>query len=245
MTDPPVSSPAPLSAPQPGWWDRLSEALPSWSPVRLVAAALAALAAAGVLGFLVVRPGDPPAPLVLPAPAGQPSGAVTGPPSSPGGDEGSAVTPAGPLTVHAAGAVAHPGVYGVRDGARVADVVAAAGGAAAEADLDQLNLAAPVADGERVWVPRRGEVIAGGVPPAGPGPAVRPAPGHRDARTAVDLNRASTAELEALPGVGPATAAAIVAWRQDHGRFRTVADLLEVRGIGPAKFEALRPLVRV
>ena len=245
MTDPPVFSPASPSAPELGWADRLSEALPSWSFGRLVAVALGALAAAVVLGFLVVRPGDPPAPLVLPPPDARPSDAVAGPPSSPGSGERSAVTPAGPLTVHAAGAVAHPGVYGVRDGARVADVVAAAGGAAAEADPDQLNLAAPVADGERVWVPRRGEVAAGGAASAGPNPRAGPATGDRAAPTAVDLNRASPEELEALPGVGPATAAAIVAWRQDHGRFRTVGDLLEVRGIGPAKFEALRPLVRV
>jgi competence protein ComEA len=149
--------------------------------------------------------------------------------------------------VHAAGAVAHPGVYGVRQGARVADVLAAAGGPSAEADLDQLNLAAPVADGERVRVPRRGEVADGREPSSGAGGGTQPMAAGSAARpaSAVDINRAGAQELEALPGVGPATAAAIVAWRQAHGRFRSVTDLLDVRGIGPAKFETLRPLVRV
>ena len=245
MTDPPVSSTLPPSAPSSGWWDRLAEGLPSWSPGRLVGVVLGSAAAVAVLAFLVVRPADPPAPLVLPPPVGTAPDASTGPSSS--GVEAGAAAPAGALTVHAAGAVAHPGVYGVRHGARVADVVAAAGGAGAEADLDQLNLAAPVADGERVWVPRRGEVAEGAGGPAGPGTAAGSGTGagSRAAPTLVDLNRASAEELEALPGVGPATAAAIVAWRQAHGRFRTVGDLLEVRGIGPAKFEALRPLVRV
>jgi competence protein ComEA len=135
----------------------------------------------------------------------------------------------------------------VRHGARVADVLAAAGGPSAEADLDQLNLAAPVADGERVRVPRRGEVADGPESLSGAGAGTQPAAAGSEARAAslVDINRAGAQELEALPGVGPATAAAIVAWRQAHGRFRSVTDLLEVRGIGPAKFETLRPLVRV
>ena len=244
MTDPHTS--VPPSAPLRGWRDHLAEALPSWSPGRLLVVAVGAVAAAVTLAFLVVRPGQPPAPLVLPPAAGVADPAVPEPgaPSAPGATTEEAPD-RGPLTVHAAGAVAHPGVYGVRTGARVADVVTVAGGPSGEADLDRLNLAAPVSDGERVWVPRRGE--AGEEPALSAGPGGGPAAGGSTgtAQPLVDINRASAQELDALPGVGPATAAAIVAWRQANGRFRSVAALLEVRGIGPAKFEVLRPLVRV
>lgn len=135
--------------------------------------------------------------------------------------------------VYVTGAVASPGVYRLRPGARVADVLDAAGGPLPDADVVRLNLAAVVADGERVYVPRKGEEL---VPPeVGAGPAPGP----------VNLNTATADQLDALPGIGPATADAIVAWRRDHGRFKTVDDLLNVRGIGPAKLDALRKQVRV
>lgn len=136
-------------------------------------------------------------------------------------------------TAHAAGAVGRPGVYRLPPGARVTDLLDAAGGPAPDADLDQLNLAATVADGERIYVPRRGEapppIAAAGAAPAGP----------------VDLNTATAEQLESLPGVGPATAAAILDWRKQHGRFRSVEDLLEVRGIGDARLADLRDKVKV
>jgi competence protein ComEA len=128
-------------------------------------------------------------------------------------------------------------------GGRVADAVVAAGGTSAEADVEQLNLAARVSDGERIYVPRKGEappVVAGGSP--APTTSGKPPP---LAGTPVDLNTATAEQLEALPGVGPATSRAILAYRASHGRFRSVTELLEVPGIGPAKLEALRPLVRV
>jgi competence protein ComEA len=145
-----------------------------------------------------------------------------------------------PVVVAAAGAVARPGVYRLAAGARVQDVVAAAGGVAADADIDQVNLAAPVGDGERVYVPRKGErppdLLTGGpVPPGSAGALTQP----------VNLNSATAEQLDALPGIGPATARAIIAWRQQHGRFKRVDDLLNVRGIGPAKLDALRLQVRV
>ena len=153
------------------------------------------------------------------------------------------VAPPVTVTVHVAGQVASPGVYAVPSGGRVADAVIAAGGAAAEADVEQLNLAARVSDGERIYVPRKGEA---------PPPVVGPAPASSSAASKggapagpVDLNTATAEQLEALPGVGPATSKAILAYRTSHGRFRSVTELLEVPGSGPAKLEALRPMVRV
>ena len=142
-----------------------------------------------------------------------------------------------------AGQVANPGVYAVPAGGRVADAVIAAGGTAAEADVEQINLAARLSDGERIYVPKKGE--------AAPAVAASPAPagGATKAGAApagpVDLNTATAEQLEALPGVGPATSKAILAYRSSHGRFRSVTELLEVPGIGPTKLEALRPLVKV
>lgn len=145
------------------------------------------------------------------------------------------------VTVHVAGQVAGPGIYAVPTGARVADVVVAAGGTLQEADIEQLNLAARVADGERIYVPRKGEPS-----PVGPLPAAgASAGGTAPPRGPVDLNAATPEQLDALPGVGPATSRAILAYRLSHGRFRSVTELLEVPGIGPAKLEALRPLVKV
>lgn len=150
-------------------------------------------------------------------------------------------TRAGPLHVHAAGAVLRPGVVEVPPGARVVDVVAAAGGPTPEADLNQINLAELVTDGERVYIPRSGEVVPAITSPSG----VASKPGSTDANTVVNLNDASESELETLPGVGPATAKAIVDYRSQHGRFRSVDDLLNVRGIGPAKLEQIKPYARV
>ncbi len=154
------------------------------------------------------------------------------------------------VVVHAAGAVANPGVYRLGPGARVGDLVEVAGGLATDADADRLNLASELVDGSRVYVPRRGEAA---VPPLAGGPLD---PGQQSSGTGhegggegagspVDVNVASAEVLEGLPGIGPATASAIVEHRQRRGPFRAVDDLLDVPGIGPAKLERLRPLVRV
>jgi competence protein ComEA len=131
-------------------------------------------------------------------------------------------------------------VYKVRPGGRVADVLDAAGGPAPDADVDQLNLAAKVADGERVYVPRRGEAPP---PVAGAGPGAAGAAGAPAA--AVDLNTATLDQLETLPGVGPSIGQAILDYRREHGRFKRVEELVEVRGIGEARLAALRAKVRV
>ena len=132
------------------------------------------------------------------------------------------------LLVHVVGAVRHPGVYQLADGARARDAVAAAGGATHRAALDGLNLAARVADGEQVVVPVRGRARPVGAPAVPGRPAI------------VRLNEADAAALDALPGVGPATAQRIVAWREQHGPFATVDGLLDVPGIGEAKLAAMR-----
>jgi competence protein ComEA len=150
--------------------------------------------------------------------------------------EAAADTPADTsVVVHVAGAVEQPGVYELTVGARVRDAVVAAGGPTPEADWDALNLAAVVADASRVYVPAIGEDVVATVVPS---PVGDPAPPGL-----VDVNHADAALLETLPGVGPATAAAIITERERNGPFLGVDDLDRVPGIGPAKLAAIRDLV--
>lgn len=143
------------------------------------------------------------------------------------------------IVVHVAGAVARPGLVRLPSGARVADALAAAGGPAQGADLDRLNLAAPLADGTRLYVPFVGQPVPADVGLSTPGTDAK------GPTAVVDLNTATATELESLPGIGPATAQAILDYRARRGRFRSVEELLAVRGIGPAKLAALRGRVRV
>jgi competence protein ComEA len=142
----------------------------------------------------------------------------------------------GGALVHVAGAVRRPGVYRLRDGQRVEDAVERAGGARASADVNAINLAAKVADGQQVVVPRRGASTAGaaGAPGAAGGATQAP----------VSLNSATAEQLDTLDGVGPATAQKILDWRREHGGFKSVDDLGEVPGIGPKKLAALRGKVQ-
>lgn len=195
-------------------------------PARVAAGAVTAVVAVVVV-VLVLRGPAPPPELSLPLAGGPDDPAATTTTTTP--------TPAEVL-VHAAGAVRAPGVYRLDPAARVADLVEAAGGALDDGDLDRLNLAAPLADGERVYVPRLGEVVEGT-------DAANEA--ADEGERLVDVNTAGAEQLEALPGVGPATAQAILDERERRGRFATVDDLLDVRGIGPAKLEALRDQVKV
>ena len=147
------------------------------------------------------------------------------------------------LVVHVAGAVSTPGVVELAAGARVIDAVEAAGGALEDADLDRLNLAAKVADGQRILVPRVGEP---GAPDVTSSDGV---PGGSDGTSApdglVNLNTASSTDLEALPGIGPVLAAAILAERERRGGFRSVQELRDVHGIGEKRYAELASLVTV
>ena len=140
---------------------------------------------------------------------------------------------------HAAGAVRRSGLYELTPGDRVADLLAAAGGPLRSADLDRINLAAPVTDGSQVIVPRRGEPAPTVSVPSGD-PTTPGAP-----VALVNLNLAGLEELDTLPGVGPATATAILEHRDANGPFATVEDLIDVPGIGEAKLAAVADLVTV
>ena len=181
----------------------------------LVAVAVAVLVAGGLL----VSSRKPAAAIAPPATAPVPAASQ------------SASVPA-ELLVHVAGAVVRPGLYALPAGARVADAIEAAGGATRRADLDLLNLAEPLVDGYKVGVLERGAES-----PA-PAPVAPGAPGG-----AVALNSADQAALETIPGIGPVTAAAILAYRDEAGPFSSVEQLLEVDGIGPATLESLRAYV--
>jgi competence protein ComEA len=138
------------------------------------------------------------------------------------------------LVVHVAGEVRRPGLYRLREGARIADAVRRAGGARRSADLAALNLAAPLVDGVQVLVPARS--AAGGT-------AAAPSSGVDAPAALISLSSATVEELDELPGVGPITAQKIVDYRGEHGPFASVDDLDAVPGIGPTRIEQLRDLV--
>ena len=144
------------------------------------------------------------------------------------------------LLVHVTGAVKNPGVVQVPQGARVNDAITAAGGITPEAHLGTLNLAALVSDGMQI-------VVASGPDQTSStsGEADSQAPPGKAGAALINLNTATQAQLESLPGVGPATAGKIIAWRDQHGKFTTVAELQEIDGIGQKTFDRLTPLVTV
>jgi competence protein ComEA len=144
------------------------------------------------------------------------------------------------VIVYVSGAVAAPDVYQLPAAARVKDLVLAAGGLSAEADPDAINLAAPLSDGQHIYVPRRGETTDAPAAPVGAAPEAATTTGGR-----IDLNTAGAAELDELPGIGQAIAERIVAYRESNGPFRSVADLQNVKGIGPSLIEQITPLVAI
>jgi competence protein ComEA len=174
------------------------------------------------------------------------------PSASPGAGQ-----PAGadrPVVVSVVGLVRTPGLVTLAPGARIADALQAAGGPVNGADTIGLNMARPVGDGEQIVVglapapgqpTSLGSSVATGSAPASKGPGPVTGTTKAKAGEVLDLNTATVEQLDALPGVGPVTAAAIVAWRQANGKFNSVDQLADVDGIGPARLERLRPLVRV
>ena len=159
----------------------------------------------------------------------------------------STVPDPGRIVVDVVGAVARPGLHELPVSSRVADAVEAAGGLTAQADRMRLNLAEPLIDGSRLWVPAVGEAVAPDVVAITAGSGAGGGAGTGDGRLSAPLNvnTAGAAALEELPGIGPALAAAIVDHRQRHGPFATVDELVEVSGIGSAKLEQIRPLATV
>lgn len=196
-------------------------------PPRTAAVALLALGLIG--GAVALRAAATPTapPVTLPEPA------VTATAEPDPGPTHEAV-----VWVHVVGQVAAPGVISLPAGSRVADALAAAGGALPEADLAALNLAAVVQDGAQVRVPAPGEEVEA----AGVGD---PAGGSGAPDGTIDLNTASAAELETLPGIGPVLAERVISWRSEHGPFSDVDQLQNVPGIGPAVLGQVRDRVRV
>jgi competence protein ComEA len=223
-----------------------------------IAAAIVATLAVLVTVFTLLRDRPPPvmsAKLPAVERVSGTSGAGPKPSAAPG-----AAKPSGsdrPVVVSVVGLVHTPGLVTLAPGARIADALQAAGGAMDGADTIGLNMARPVGDGEQIVVglaplsglPRAlGSSVASG---SAPGPASAPvsAPGQPTGAPkkgeVLDLNTATVEQLDALPGVGPVTAAAILAWRQANGKFTSVDQLGDVDGIGPARLDRLRALVRV
>lgn len=203
-----------------GVFQRISDAARA-SRSELLLVVLLGLAIVGTGALVILRSSDPPAPPV--------ERVVSRP------EAAASPSPAKQVVVHVSGQVNKPGVYELPDGSRVQDAVAAAGGPLAESDANALNLAAVVADGQKVTVPKPGEAVV-----ADPGaPAEAGAPGAK-----VNLNLATPAQLEELPGVGPVLAERIVAHRQ-KGRFTSPRQLMEVSGFGPKKYESLKDLITV
>lgn len=166
------------------------------------------------------------------------SGGVVGSDAVAGGAEPGVDT----VVVHVSGAVARPGVVELLIGSRVVDALAQAGGPDDEADLSALNLARPLVDGEQVHVPVEGELPPGG---AASGGAAGGSSGAGASGALVNINTAGPAELESLPGVGPALAGRIIAWREQNGQFRSVDELLAVSGIGEKTLAGFRDQVTI
>ncbi|MET0897616.1 MAG: ComEA family DNA-binding protein [Mycobacterium sp.] len=218
-------------------------------PGRAGAVALAGVAALAVLitVFTLIR--DEPEPVMA---ANLPE-VETVSSEAPRPDQGPG--PGQPVIVSVVGLVHKPGLVTLTAGARVADALSAAGGVVDGADTIGLNMARHVADGEQVVVgiaplPGQPAVLASSVSPGGAAdqvPAAPPTPGGESeaATTPLDLNTATIEQLDTLPGIGPVTAEAIISWRDTHGSFGSVEQLGEVDGIGPARLDKLRDLVRV
>ncbi len=202
-----------------------------------------------VITFLLARPGTPSTqiamePLASPSEAQALVGNQSAPPTkeSPG---------TATLIVHVGGLVKKPGIVRLPIGARVFEAIDKAGGALAGADIEQVNLAQKLEDGQKVYLPKKGEVL-----PPEIAPLIGSTGGNTDAKVrtskssalavkSISLNSASASQLDRLPGVGPSTAAKILEYRRDHGGFANIDELLSVKGIGPKKLAAMRPFLKL
>jgi competence protein ComEA len=229
-------------------WKHFEKLLRHWlayfGPRRLVAVATS-VAAALLVVWLLIRPSAPLVESVVPQVGVSPVATAT-------------IERNGVLIVHVTGAVQKPGVYRLQISARVIDAVTAAGGATKTADLERINLAQTLIDTEQIFVPSRTSsrprtTVAPRLQPSRttvplniPGaaaPDAAPSETSNDGR--ININSATAQQLDTLPGVGPTTAKAIVSYRSQKGPFSSVDDLLNVPGIGPAKFAAMKSKIRV
>lgn len=206
----------------------------SGAHVRVVGVVLTAAAVVTVWWVLAGRPSEHAVPVTVETPAS----------ASPGPDGSRSPAPGGggaeqaqPVVVDVAGKVRRPGIVELPPGSRVVDAIEAAGGVRGRPDTTSLNLARKLVDGEQVLVGVEA-AAAPAAPAPGGAPGAAPAPG-----AVVDLNTATLEQLDTLPGVGPVTAQAILSWREEHGSFASVDDLLDVKGIGEATLAELRDLV--
>lgn len=235
----------------PAEWKRLARHWVAYVGARRLLGGCVSALVVGIGGWVLVRPSATPVESRIPhvADVGVGPAVIT-----------SVAPVAPPMKVHVAGAVRKPGVYSMAPGSRVVDAVRAAGGPTDRADLERINLAQVVIDTEQVYVPvRRANAprvtvaprlrpVRNAVPvttvvPAGQAGATLPQ--SPSGSTRIDLNSATMTQLDSLPGVGPATARAIVTYRTRKGPFVKVEDLMNVPGIGPARFAALKDLVSV
>lgn len=185
--------------------------------------------------FLLARPEVVPIEPELVA-TGTPVATASEQPADPPADA-APTAPSAPIVVHVAGLVARPGIVELPSGSRVVDAIEAAGGATPDADLTPINLARVLTDGEQVLVTADPPPAAAPPPPAA-GDSATPTPS-----APISLNTATAAELETLPGIGPALAGRILDWREQNGRFTSIDELREVSGIGEQRFAQLEPLV--
>jgi len=227
-----------------GLWHRIRS---GEDPVAFGAVLVAVAVVAGLVWFWAgARSGGVPAAAVAPRSASGEGPSSLLPSSLTAHSPEPTTTTSSPVAVHVAGAVARPGLYRLAAGSRVADALAQAGGKLPRADLDRLNLAARLVDGQKILVTRRGDPLPpvemsgnGGAGMAGAG-STGVGPGEP-----IDLNAADLAALDSLPGIGPATARAILEERTRRGGFRSTRDLLRVPGIGEGRFARLKDRVRV
>ena len=189
-----------------GWWQRYR---------GYVVLSLVWLTLAGILVAALRWPRPEPMVIIAPTPSPAPTAA------------------AALLRVHVTGAVLHPGVYSLSPDSRLVDAVTVAGGMAVDADEERINLADRLSDGQQVYVPRRGATVPPSpTPVSGPASSARASAADPSAVGVVNINTASAAELETLPGIGPALAQRIVEHREANGPFAQPADIMAVRGIG-------------